>query len=162
MAAAVKDVYTGDYVPATNPEVRTYLTNKIRNQKKAESLVAKYQGKGKSVAEYAAAMGVKADTTQVTFGQGYIRNFGMNEPALAANVSVAKQGALCGPLALNNSVVVFDVVSVANQGREFNYENDAMVFNQREGVQTFQNQLFNVLLGNKKIDNRIQKFYSER
>ncbi len=162
MAAAVKDVYTGDYVPATNPEVRAYLTNKIRNQKKAESLVAKYQGKGKSVAEYAAAMGVKADTTQVTFGQGYIRNFGMNEPALAANVAVAKQGALCGPLALNNSVVVFDVVSVANQGREFNYENDAMVFNQREGVQTFQNQLFNVLLGNKKIDNRIQKFYSER
>ncbi len=162
MAAAVKDVYTGDFVPATNPEVRAYLTNKIRNQKKGESLVAKYQGKGKTVAEYAAAMGVKADTTQVTFGQGYIRNFGMNEAALQANVAVAKQGEVRGPIALNNSVVVFDVVSVSNQGRAFNYENDAMVFNQREGVQTFQNQLFNVLLGNKKIDNRIQKFYSER
>lgn len=162
MAAAVKDVYTGDFVPASNPEVRAYLTNKIRNQKKAESLVAKFQGKGKTVAEYATVMGVKADTTQVTFGQGYIRNFGMNESALQANVAVAKQGEVRGPIALNNSVVVFDVVSVANQGRAFNYENDAMVFNQREGVQTFQNQLFNVLLGNKKIENRIQKFYSER
>ncbi len=162
MAAAVKDVYTGDFVPATNPEVRAYLTNKIRNQKKGQSLVDKYAGKGKSVADYAAAMGVKADTTQVTFGQGYIRNFGMNESALQANVAVAKQGELRGPIALNNSVVVFDVVSVANQGRAFDYENDAMVFNQREGIQTFQNQLFNVLLGNKKIDNRIQKFYSER
>jgi len=162
MAAAVKDVYTGDYVPATNPEVRAYLTNKIRNQKKAESLVAKYQGKGKSVAEYAAAMGVKADTTQVTFGQGYVRGFGMNEGALQANVAVAKQGEVRGPVALNNSVVVFDVVSVAEQGRAFDYANDAMVFNQREGVQTFQNQLFNVLLGNKKVENRVQKFYSER
>ena len=124
--------------------------------------MAKYQGKGKSVAEYAAAMGVKADTTQVTFGQGYVRGFGMNEGALQANVAVAKQGEVRGPVALNNSVVVFDVVSVAEQGRAFDYANDAMVFNQREGVQTFQNQLFNVLLGNKKVENRVQKFYSER
>ena len=37
-----------------------------------------------------------------------------------------------------------------------------MVFNQREGAYNFQNSLFNVLLGNKKIDNRIQNFYSDR
>jgi hypothetical protein len=37
-----------------------------------------------------------------------------------------------------------------------------MVFNQREGSVALQNALPSILLGKKKIDNRIQKFYSER
>ena len=37
-----------------------------------------------------------------------------------------------------------------------------MVFNQREGAASFQRTLPDVILGNKKIDNKIQKFYSDR
>lgn len=37
-----------------------------------------------------------------------------------------------------------------------------MVFNQREGAMSFQRTLPSILLGNKKIENRIQKFYSDR
>lgn len=162
LALAVKDVYDGHYVPYTDESIRTYLTNKARNQKKAEKLVADFTGKGKSVAEYAAAMQVKADTTQVTFGQPYVRNFPMYESALQANVAVAKKGELVGPVALNQSVVVFTVTDTTAPTREFDFKNDAMVFNQREGVGTFQRTLPAVLLGNKKIDNRIQKFYAER
>ena len=162
MAVAVKDVYDGKFVPATNAEVRNYLTNRVLNQKKADKLVADYAGKGKSVADYAGVMGVKADTTQVTYGQSFVRHFSGSEPNLNANVAAAKKGQLVGPLALNNSVVVFEVVDIDDKGRAFDYENDAMVFNQREGAYTFQNSLFNVLLGNKKIDNRIQNFYSDR
>ncbi|MDE6439091.1 MAG: hypothetical protein K2L62_05505, partial [Muribaculaceae bacterium] len=143
-------------------EVRQYLTNKARNQKKAAKLIADFQGKGKNVAEYAAAMKVSADTTQVTFGQPFVRNIGAYESNLLANVAVSKKGDLVGPIALNNSVVVFSVSDVAAQGRDFDFENDAMVFNQREGAASFQRTLPQVLLGNKKVDNRIQKFYSDR
>lgn len=161
LAVAVNDVYDGKFVPATNETVRNYLTNKVMNRKKAEKLIADYNGKGNSVAEYAAAMQVKADTTQVTFGQPYVRNFPMYESALQANVAVAKKGELVGPVALNQSVVVFTVTDVTAPSREFDYKNDAMVFNQREGVASFQRTLPAVLLGNKKVENKIQKFYSD-
>lgn len=161
LAVAVNDIYDGKFVPATNETVRNYLTNKVMNRKKAEKLIADYNGKGKSVAEYAAAMQVKADTTQVTFGQPYVRNFPMYESALQANVAVAKKGELVGPVALNQSVVVFTVTDVTAPSREFDYKNDAMVFNQREGVASFQRTLPAVLLGNKKVENKIQKFYSD-
>lgn len=161
LAVAVNDVYDGKFVPATNETVRNYLTNKVMNRKKAEKLIADYNGKGKSVAEYAAAMQVKADTTQATFGQPYVRNFPMYESALQANVAVAKKGELVGPVALNQSVVVFTVTDVTAPSREFDYKNDAMVFNQREGVTSFQRTLPAVLLGNKKVENKIQKFYSD-
>lgn len=162
LVVALSDVYEGDYEPISSERVNTYLTRKIRNRKMAEKLIADYQGKGKSVAEYAAAMGVKADTTQVTFGQSYVRNFPMYEANLIANVSLAKPGEVTGPIALNNSVVVFDVTKVDNSGRAFDFENDAMTFNQREGASSFERNLPAILLGNKKVDNRIQNFYSDR
>lgn len=162
LAVAVTDIYDGNFVPATNEQVRNYLTNKIRNQKKADKLIADYKGKANDIAGYAAAMQVKADTTQVTFGQPFVRNFPMFESALQANVAVAKKGQLVGPIALNNSVVVFAVTDINNQGREFDFENDAMVFNQREGAASFQRSLPDVILGNNKIENRIQNFYSDR
>ena len=162
LAVAVNNVYDGKFVPVSDPQIRTYLTNKIRNMKKAEKLVADYKGKGKSVAEYAAAMGVKVDTTQVTFGQPYVRNFPMGDSKLQANVAVAKTGQLVGPVALNQSVVVFTVPGADNSGRKFDYQNDAMVFNQREGIATFQRTLPDVIRGTKKIENKIQKFYSDR
>ncbi len=162
LVVALNDVYEGDYEPASSERVNSYLTRKIRNRKMADKLIADYQGKGKTVAEYAAAMGVKADTTQVTFGQAYVRNFPMYESNLIANVAVAKPGQVTGPIALNSSVVVFDVTNVDNSGRTFDFENDAMVFNQREGASSFERTLPLILVGNKKIENRIQKFYSDR
>ena len=158
LVVALTDVYEGDFEPASSERVNSYLTRKIRNRKMAEKLIADYQGKGKTVAEYAAAMGVKADTTQVTFGQAYVRNFPMYESNLIANVAVAKPGQVTGPIALNSSVVVFNVTNVDNSGRKFDFENDAMVFNQREGASSFERSLPAILLGNKKIENRIQKF----
>ncbi|MDE5942481.1 MAG: SurA N-terminal domain-containing protein [Muribaculaceae bacterium] len=162
LALTVTDIYDGDYVPVTNDQVRTYLTNKARNAKKADKLIADFKGKGNNVSEYAAAMQVKADTTDVTFGQAYVRDFGMYEANLQANVAAAKKGQTVGPIALKNSVVVFEVVNVNEQGRAFDFANDAMMFNQREGAQSFQRSLPEVLMGNKTVENRIQKFYSDR
>lgn len=162
LGVAVKEVFKGDFIPSSYSRVHDYLADKVRNRMKGEKLVADYQGKAKDLAGYAAAMSASVDTTQVTFGQSMVRNFPPYESALNANVAVAKQGQLVGPVALNSSVVVFQVVNVDNSGREFDFKNDAMVFDQREGAQALQNSLPAILLGNKKIDNRIQKFYSDR
>jgi peptidyl-prolyl cis-trans isomerase D len=162
MGVAIKNVYKGDFIPSTNKQVRTYLENKVRNRMKGEKLVADYKGKATNIAGYAAAMKASVDTTQVTFGQPMVRGFQPGESALNANVAVAKKGQLVGPVALHNAMVVFEVVNVDNQGRPFDFQNDAMVFNQREGSSFLQNSLAGILMGRKKVDNRIQKFYSER
>lgn len=162
MAVAIKDVYKGDYIPSSNTRVREYLTGKVRDRMKGEKLIADYKGKAKDVAGYAAAMKVSVDSTKVTFGQPMVQGFQPFESALNANVAVAKKGQLVGPLALNSAVIVFEVLNVDNTGRPFDFTNDAMVFNQREGAMALQNSLAAILLGNKKVDNRIQKFYSDR
>lgn len=162
MAVAIKDVFKGDYIPSSYPRVRTYLEEKARNRMKGEKLVADFKGKASNVAGFASLMKASVDTTKVTFGQPMVRNFPPYESALNANVAVAQKGQLVGPVALNNSVVVFEVVNVDNQGRPFDFQNDAMVFTQREGATALQNSMSGILLGNKKVKNRIQKFYSDR
>lgn len=162
MAVAIKDVFKGDFIPSSYSRVRSYLEEKARARMKGDKLVADYKGKASNLAGYAAAMKASVDTTQVTFGQAMVRNFPPYESALNANVAVAQKGQLVGPLPLNASVVVFEVINVDNQGRPFDFQNDAMVFNQREGSAALQNSMSAILLGNKKINNRIQKFYSDR
>lgn len=162
MAVAIKDVFKGDFIPSSYSRVRSYLEEKARARMKGDKLVADYKGKASNLAGYAAAMKASVDTTQVTFGQAMVRNFPPYESALNANVAVAQKGQLVGPLPLNASVVVFEVINIDNQGRPFDFQNDAMVFNQREGSVALQNSMSAILLGNKKINNRIQKFYSDR
>lgn len=162
MGVAIKEVFKGDFIPSSYSRVRTYLEGKARNRMKGEKLVADFKGKASNVAGYASAMKAQVDTTQVTFGQPMVRNFPPFESALNANVAVAKKGQTVGPVALNNSVVVFEVVNVDSQGRQFDFQNDAMVFTQREGATALQNSMADILLGNKKVNNRIQKFYADR
>ena len=160
IAVAVKDVYDGDFIPASNTRVHEYLENKVRARMKGEKLVADYKGKAKDIAGYAAAMKVSVDTTTVTFGQPMVQGFAPFQAALNANVAVAKQGQLVGPIALDDAVIVFNVTKIDKTARPFDYTNDAMAYNQREGAAILQRSLPAILLGNKKVDNRIQKFYS--
>lgn len=162
MAVAIKDVFKGDYIPSNYKRIHSYLEDKARNIKKGEKLLADFEGKATNVAGYASVMKSTVDTTQVTFGQAMVRNFPPYESNLLANVAVANKGDFVGPIVLNGSVVAFEVVDINNQGRPFDFKNDAMVFTQREGVVALQNAMANILLGNKKVDNRIQKFYSDR
>lgn len=162
MAVAIKDVFTGDYIPMSYDRVHQYLEEKVRNRMKGDKLIADFNGKATNIEGFSSLMKSSVDTTNVTFGQPMVRNFPPYESNLNANVVVAEKDKLVGPIALNNSVVVFKVIDVNNQGRPFDFKNDAMVFNQREGATALQNSISAILLGNKKVDNRIQKFYSDR
>ncbi len=155
MGAALVDIFNGDYLPLSDKEVKNYITQRVTTRKKAEKLAADFKGKGKTVAEYAQAMGVAVDTTTVSFGRGA-------DAVLSANVAVSKKGQLVGPVVTNRGISVFQIVNEDTQARPFNFGQDSQAFGYTQGGMSFQRSFGAVLRGNKKIDNRIQKFYSAR
>ena len=54
-----------------------------------------------------------------------------------------------------------EVIDTENAGREFDYDNDAMMFNQQYGAPALSRNLFGILLGRDKITNNLQRFYAE-
>lgn len=153
MGAALVDIFKGDYMPLEAKEVTDFITTVVTNQKKADKLVADYKGKAKDLAGYAAAMGASVDTTMVSFGRG-------GDPRLEANVVMAQKGQLVGPFATSNGVSVFQIVSEDSQARPFNFSQDSQAFAYTQGSMSFQRSLGAILMGNKKVENKIQKFYS--
>lgn len=154
MGAAVNGVYDGKYVPLTDKRVKEYITREVVTAKKVDKLVADYKGKGKTVADYAKVMGAPVDTTTIAFGRG--------NAILSANVAVAQKGAVVGPVALDNAAAVFEVVNIDTQARPFNFRQDSQAFAYTQGGPSFSRAIPAILLGNKKVDNKIQKFYSDR
>ncbi len=160
VAVALKAAYE-DYTPASDPMLTEYLKSQVVSDKKAEKLIADYQGKGKTIAEYAGVMNASVDTTDVAFGQRAISGFGMNESELAAKVATSEIGAVVGPVKTNNSVVVFKINSEDKSGREFDYKNDAANFNRQYGASVLGRNLYLMLLGNNKVEYNLLNFYQD-
>ncbi len=160
LAVAIEDIYT-DYVPATDNDVKQDLTRKARNNKKAAELIAQYEGKAKTVAEFAALMETQVDSTDVTFGQMFIPRIGAGEGVLTGKVMASQPNQVVGPLQANNSVIVYEVVNVNNENRPYNYEESAQTFGRTLGAQALSSRIFEILSNGKDIDNRMLKFYSK-
>ncbi len=161
IAVALNDIYDNGFTPVSDPAVNEYVASLAANDKKAAKLLADYQGKGNSVAQYAAAMNTEVDTTNVTFGRPSVSGFPINESELIAAVASAPQGKLQGPIKSNSAVVVFQVNNVDNTGREFNYDVDRVRFNQQQGAGVLGRNLFMILLGNNKVENNLLQFYQD-
>lgn len=160
IAIAVKDIYDG-YTPMSDPDLSRQLALEARNAKKGEMIMADIAGKANTIDEYAAVLDSPVDTTEITFGQRIVRGFPVGEPVLLAEGSVTPQGKIAGPFATDNSVVVMEVIGTENVGREFDYDNDAMMFNQQYGAPALSRNLFGILLGRNKITNNLQRFYAD-
>ena len=162
VVVALNDIYK-DYIPATNDDVKQYLTSVVRNNKKAAAIIEKYNGKGKNVAEYAQAMDSKVDTAVVNFGQVSPYNPGIGGGEFAAVVSVTEPGKLTGPVKANSGVIVFNIINVDKEGRPYNFEENAMSFNRTRGaaVVADPSRMSLLLLGNKKVENNMLKFFRD-
>lgn len=156
MAVAVKDIYDGDYLPATAPAINAQLRQQALGKKRGEALVGKYAGKAKDVAGYAAAMESKVDTINVVFNQAMLPGIGFNESAILGAVANAQKGAVTGPVAGNNAVVVFEVLDTKTEGRPYNFEEYAARFNQSLGINHFTP--IQLLLGKNKVKNHSLNF----
>lgn len=159
LAVALDDIYDDGYTPVRDNQVHSMLATRARNNKKAEKLIADYQGKAKDIAGYAQVMGTSVDTTTVNFGQYMIPGLGMNESAVMGAVANAQVNQLVGPMQSNNGVIVFQVTEVDKEGRPFNAEENAIRFDQQRGAARMLNSLNLILLGNQKVKNNINKFY---
>lgn len=159
LAVALSDIYDGGYTPVRDSQIHTILETRARNDKKAAKLIADYQGKANDVAGYAKLMGAQVDTTTVNFGQYMVPGLGMNESAVLGKVANASKGALVGPMKANNSVIVFQVTEIDNEGRPFNVEESSIRYAQQRGAARMMNVLDRILIGNQKVKNNMNTFY---
>lgn len=160
VAVALNDIYD-DYLPATDPQVKKMLTAKLMNDKKAQALIAQYNGKAKDVAGYAAAMGVKADTAAVNFAQLSYNYTDYTSPKVAAKLYNSQKGQMFGPMQANGGVVVMQVADVEKNGRPFSFEEAAATFARTRGADALGQMLPAILMGNKKVKNNLLEFYRD-
>ena len=158
VAVALQDIYT-DYTPVSDPELNTIYTARARAEKKAAKLLGDYAGKANDVAGYATLMGVAVDTTDVNFSQSMIPAIGSRESAVQGAVAAAEKGKLVGPLKSNNGVVVFQVIDVTSNGRPYVADEYVTRYNGQRGAQALGNNLPAILIGNKKVENKMTTFY---
>lgn len=160
IAVALNDIYE-EYTPARDPQVHEFLTAEVRNQKKADALVSEFGGKANDLKGYAALFGTQVDTTTVNFGQVVVPNLGMGESELQAQAALATPGKLVGPVKGNQGVFVFEIVSVDQPARPYNFDESARQFSGTRGSYALMNMLPRILLGNKEIENNLSTFYRE-
>ncbi len=160
-AGALVNKYDKGYTPLSDPQVEAQTRTKVVREKKAEKLLADYQGKGNSIDSYAQAMNAKVDTTTVTFGQNYARGFMPGDGKLIALASAAKVGQLEGPVATDYSVVVIEGINQNAPAREFDSVNDASYFQQTQGAQVLLRNWSEIIRSNAKVDNKVQKFFQD-
>lgn len=160
-AGALTNVYEKGFTPLSDSQVSAQTRTKVARAKKAAKLIETYAGKGTSVDTYADAMGVKVDTTIVTFGQNYARGFMPGDGKLIALTSEAVAGQVNGPEATDYSVVVFEVIGKNEPTREFDAVNDASYFQQSQGAQPLLRNWSAIIRAGAKVDNKVQKFFQD-
>lgn len=159
MALAVKDVYDGDYKPYTASDINAELKQKAIAAKKVENLMNRYQGKGTTLEQYAAAMESQIDTMATAINSPLLLNLGAREGNLQAKVATAAKGQLTGPVAGNNYVLVFKVLEDKNVERPFDIREFGARFRQSVGIDNLAGQkLYNILKGDKKTENNSLNF----
>ena len=158
LAVALDEIYN-DYVPFNDPQVKSMISTKVRNDKKGEKLVADLQGKAKDLKGYADIMKSQVDTTQVTFGQPYIMKVGQSEGLFAATVSQAKDGELSAPVKGNNAVFVFQVSKSETTDRKLDENQTAAQFARERGSQMVMRNAINILRAATKVEKSTIKFF---
>lgn len=156
IVAAVNEIFP-EYRTIADPRVKENLARIARNNKEAETLVKKYQGKASNVEGYAQAMGSQVSTDIVNLVAPH-NNFGSE---LVGRIMTTTQGKLVGPVKGENGVVVYQVTAVNGPVRPINMQSDAAAFNNLRGGAIFNNtdNLFHLLLGKEKVGNRLFKVF---
>lgn len=148
-AVAVNAAYD-DYMPVSNDNVKTYLTNKVRNSKAGDDLVKTYKGKAQSMASVASAMGSQPNNVnQFRFG----RAASVSDPKIVGMINGTKPSKTVKIVKGDNGVYAFVVNSEAKEKFPFTdrqYE--------QQYYQLVNPDLNDMIRGAKKIDNRIFKF----
>lgn len=157
LVVAVDEVYDGEYVPCTDEGVKEYLTTVVRNNKKGEDLMKKYNGKAKDLNGYAQQMQCKVDTAQVSFGNDMMMPVFGNEPGFVGRVAAAKKGQMVGLWKGQNGVYAFQVNSVEKSARKMEKKELNEYYSRSH--QLSPNALVAILSKATKVERHMQDFF---
>ncbi len=159
IVAALDKVYEEGYMPVSAPEVTNELTTIVRNQKKGDALVAKYQGKATDLPGYAQVMDADVDSAQVTFGQNYIAKIGSGESELTASVATAQTGTVVGPIKANTSVIVYEITKQEESKRQLSDMETVQQFARTRGNQAVMGRAISILENATDVENMMIRFF---
>lgn len=160
VAVCIDEIYDGDYIPYNAKGLKETLTEKVRNSKKGDDLMKQFDGKAKSIADYAKLMGATVDSTQVIFAADRTPKL-ENEPGLIGRVAVAKQGEVKGLFKGETGVYAYQVVKVEKSQRKATKQELDNRFSQSRGAGMIANpQAITAILGKAtKIERNLIAFY---
>jgi peptidyl-prolyl cis-trans isomerase D len=161
LAVAVADVYDGSYIPVNSQFVKDALKPLVLNQKKAEKLIKQYEGKGKTMQDYATLMGSPASQADAVFDDAQISGVGYGENEIQGHVAAAAKGKIVGPFKGNNAIYVISVSGSDKGGRPYNFKESAQAFNQKIVGAMMQNPL-QLLVGDNQVKNNILSFTADQ
>ncbi len=161
VVVALNEIIKPGFMPVTNEDIQTALTEKVRNDKKAADLIAQYKGKATDLAGFASLMQANVDSTSVTFGQMFIPGIGASESTLLGQVPVTPKEVVSGPVQGANGVYVYQVYNVDTQSRPYNYQESAARYNQQFGGQAVLQNFFDIMMEDNKVVNNTLKFYND-
>lgn len=161
IAAAVSDVYDGDYIPATDPFVKRVLTPKALARKKINMLMERYGDKGADLEAFAAATNLPVETAALSFS-GNVNPILSADGALLGLVAATPVGQYVAPTPTDLSVIAFEKTASQAPAREFIEELDMNEFAGHMGHPYYSPyNAQHILRHGKDIDNRIQKFTND-
>lgn len=148
--AVAVDAEYEDYVPVTNADVKTYLTNKVRREKAGKELAAQYTKSGKDIASVAKAMGVQSrDLPEFRMGRG----MGVNDAKVLGQIAGAKADKKLVVVPGDDGVYAFVVTASGKSDMPYNEANYEQQYFQ------FVNPNFDQMLrGGEKLKNSSYKF----
>ena len=158
IALTLDEVIPAGYMPLSDPSVKANIERLVRNDKKAESLIAKYKGKANSISAYAQLMKQKVDTITVNFAQDFIPGIGM-ESVLSAQAPYAKENTIQGPVKGDQGVFVYKVVKKEKAASTLSDDVIDQRFAGQFGGSVVSQLFFDILKEGKTIKNNLIEFY---
>ena len=159
LVVAVTGIYT-DYITTENEELKQGLIAEIRDNKKAEAIIADFNSKGaKDLVGYMALTGDTITNARVALSNISVNTLGSYENAFIGAVTGAEKGQLIGPMKTNNAVVVAQIDDIDNIGRPYNFKEYKDHFNQMMGGNALYNNLFGIMKGSNKLESKLLDFY---
>lgn len=165
LVVALTDIIEPGFLPVSAPQVKQYMTTRVRNDKKAADLIAQYQGKATDLEGFAKLIAPEdtaaIDAATVTFGQPYVPGIGFGESALLGQVSVAPLNTVAGPIQTNNAVIVYKVNKIDNEGRPYNFDESSNNYAAQLGSQAVMQKVVDILRKGTNVETDMLKFFSE-
>ena len=159
IVAAVTGIYN-DYMTVEDQTIKNALTEIVRNNKKAESIINDFNSKGaKDLAGYTALTGDTITNASVTFSNTPVNTLGNNEYAFIGKICAGQKGQLFAPFKTNKAVVVAQITDITTEGRPYNFKEYSEHYKQIFGAGTLLRNMFGILKGNDTFESKLLDFY---